>query len=251
MAGFGAQLQTLARSPNSLLTLATMPLSTVMLLAVVVHAGRSDLVGHALVGPVLMAQWGMALLVAGELIENERWHGTLELLVASPTSFPLLLAGRVLAVTTVSSVAFAEAWAVARLCFGLEVHLAHPGAFALAALAGAFAAAGWATVLAAALVLAGPVRFLQNTLTSPFYLLAGVLVPVSFLPSPLQWPSKGIFLAWSSGLLRDAYGAGSVAAFPPRLAILLGLGAAGFLLGNGLLVRSLRTLRSSGRLGLT
>ncbi len=250
-AGLRAQLLTLSRAPNSFLTLVTMPLSTVVLLATVRHAGRSDLVGHVLVAPVLMAQWAMALLVAGELVETERAEETLDLLVASPTSFPVLLAGRIAAVTMVSTVAFAEAWAVATFGFGVDVTVRHPLSFSIASLATAFAVAGWATVLSAGLVLAGPVRFLQNTLTFPFYVLSGVLVPVALLPGPLRLLSRVLFLSWSADLLRDAYGAPVVGALPWRVGVVLGLGIVGFAVGNGLLGRALHSLRASGRLSLT
>jgi len=249
--GLRAQLLTLSGSPDSFLTLLTMPLSTVVLLATVLHAGRPDLVAHALVAPVLMAQWAMALLVAGDLVETERAQGTLELLVASPAPFPLLLAGRITAVTAVSTAAFAEAWAVATLGFGVDVTIGHPLAFAVAALATAFAVAGWATVFSAGLVLAGPVRFLQNTLTFPVYVLSGVLVPVALLPGILRLPSRALFLTWSADLLRDAYGAPELEALPARVGVIVGLGTVGFLIGNGLLGRALQSLRSTGRLGLS
>jgi len=250
-AGFEAQFITLTRSPNSLLALATMPLTTTLLLGAVLHAGRPDLLGHALIAPVLMAQWAMALLVAGELVDTERWQGTMELVVASPTSFPALLAGRVLAVTTLGLVSFAEAGTVAVVGFGLDVRVADPGGFVLAAAATAFAMAGWATVMAAGLVLARSVRLLQNTLTFPFYLLGGVLVPVSFLPLPLRWFSRTVFLSWSAELLRQAFASASVPGLWSRLGVVVGLGVVGFVLGHGLLRASLRSLRASGRLVLT
>jgi ABC-2 type transport system permease protein len=250
-AGLLAQFTTLAHSPNCLLTLVTMPFSAVMLVAVVRHSGRGDLLGHALVAPVLMAQWALALLVAGELVENERWQGTLELIVASPTSFAVLLAGRVAAVSTLSSVAFIEVWAVAVLGFRLPVRVGHPGAFVLAAVATTLAMAGWATALAAALVLTRAAHVLRNSLTFPVYLIGGVLVPVSFLPAPLPGLSRGVFLAWCAELLRDSYASTPISDTGLRLAAILGFSVAGFALGNGLLHRSISALRRSGRLGLT
>jgi ABC-2 type transport system permease protein len=249
-AGLLAQITTLVHSPNCLLTLATMPISAVMLLALMRYSGRGDLLGHALVAPVLMAQWALALLVAGELVEQERWQGTLELVVASPTSFAVLLAGRVAAVSTLSSVAFIEVWAVAALGFRLPVVVRHPGLFVLASVATTLAVAGWATVLAAALVLTRAAHVLRNSLTFPVYLVGGVLVPVSFLPAPLPGISRGVFLSWCAELLRDAYGASPVPDWPTRLAVILGFAVAGFVLGNGVLNRSIAALRSSGRLGL-
>ena len=249
-AGLRSQFATLAHSPNALLTLVTMPISTVMLVAVVRHAGRADLLGHTLVAPILMAQWAMALLVAGELVETERWYGTLELVVASPTSFAVLLAGRVAAVCALGTVAFVEVWAVAALGFGLDVTVAHPGLFLAAAAATTLAVTGWATVLAAGLVLTRSAHVLRNSLTFPVYVVGGVLVPVSFLPGPLPALSRAVFLSWSADLLRAAYDRGPVSDSVARLLIILGFALAGFVLGNALLHRSLGCLRASGRLGI-
>ncbi|MGH8974346.1 MAG: ABC transporter permease, partial [Acidimicrobiia bacterium] len=76
------------------------------------------------------------------------------------------------------------------------------------------------------------------------------LVPVTFLPVPLRLASRAFFLSWGADLLRDAYSAPTVANLPFRLAVVTGLGAAGFVLGNGLVTRSLSSLRASGRLSL-
>lgn len=249
-AGLWAQFITLARSPNSLLVLATMPLTTVAILAAVRTAGRNDLVGQALIGPSLMAQWAMALLVAGELVASERWQRTLDLVVASPTSLPALLIGRVVAVTAIGTVSFIEAWAVAAFAFGIDVDVADPAGFGLAVAATAFAMAGWATVFAAVLAVCRSPQIIQNALTFPCYLLGGVLVPVSFLPAPAQWLSRGLFLSWSADLLRATYGQAAVDDFVPRLLVVAGLGLCGFVAGNLLLVAALRTLRASGRLSL-
>lgn len=249
-AALRAQFATLAHSPNCLLTLVTMPISTVMLVAVVRHAGRLDLLGHALVAPILMAQWALALLVAGELVETERWQGTLELVVASPTSFAALLAGRVAAVSALGTVAYAEVWAVAALGFRLDVTVGHPAVFIAAAAATTLAVAGWATVLAAGLVLTRAAHVLRNSLTFPVYLVGGVLVPVSFLPGPLPILSRGVFLSWSADLLRAGYGRDPAPAPVEHLLIIVGFAMAGFTLGNALLQRSLGLLRASGRLGI-
>ena len=249
-AGLHAQFATLAHSPNCLLTLVTMPISTVMLVAVVRHADRPDLLSYALVAPILMAQWALALLVAGELVETERWQGTLELVVASPTSFAVLLAGRVAAVSALGTVAFAEVWAVAALGFRLEVTIGHPGLFFAAAAATTLAVTGWATVLAAGLVLTRTAHVLRNSLTFPVYLVGGVLVPASLLPAPLRVLSRGVFLSWSADLLRAGYGREPVPDPLARVLIILEFALAGFVLGNALLHRSLRSLRASGRLGI-
>lgn len=100
--------------------------------------------------------WGMALLVAGELIDSERWAGTLEALIATPASFALVITGRIAAVTLVSLVAFAETWVVAWAVFGIAVAVPHPALLLLTVVVTAVAMAGTASMMSA--VCARPLR---------------------------------------------------------------------------------------------
>jgi ABC-2 type transport system permease protein len=62
------------------------PPIAVVFLALVRHSGRTDLITNGLLAPVLLAAWSMALLISGEIIDADRWLGTLEPLVAAPAS---------------------------------------------------------------------------------------------------------------------------------------------------------------------
>jgi ABC-2 type transport system permease protein len=190
----------------------------------------------------------MALLVAGELIDSERWSGTLEALVATPASFPLIITGRIAAVTVVSLLAFVESWLVAWALFGITVAVLHPVVFAAAIGVTAFAMAGTASMMSAVFVLARSARIFQNTLSYPFYVLGGVLVPVSLLPGWLEPLSRVVFLSWSADLLRDSLTSGTVPDVALRLTAVLGLGAAGLLAGVLLLRRVLTRVRTLGTL---
>jgi ABC-2 type transport system permease protein len=82
--GYRMQLRMFRAYPDSLFPLFMTPLLSVIFLMIVKHAGRSDLTAYAVVAPVFMALWWVAVAAAGLVIAGDRWHGALELLVASP-----------------------------------------------------------------------------------------------------------------------------------------------------------------------
>ncbi|AOS64013.1 ABC transporter permease [Actinoalloteichus hymeniacidonis] len=246
--GFRTQLQQMRGNPDWFLALFTAPLTTVVFVSIFQAGGRADLTSYGILAPALIALWAMALQTAGELIARERENGSLELLVAAPASFGIVLAGRIMAVISVSLVAFVESWVVGWVMTGSPVLIAHPLVFAVTVLVTAFAMAGTATVMASLFVLARSARTFQNSLSYPFFLLGGVVVPVDLMPEPVRLLARFVFLSWSSDLLRDTLDPGPVVAVAFRVGMVLVLGTAGFLLGGLLLGRILRRVRTTGSL---
>jgi ABC-2 type transport system permease protein len=250
MAGFRLQLRVVRTDADYVMPLATVPLFAVTFLAIVRHAGRDDLTSYAVMAPVLIALWALALLDSGEIIEGDRWQGILEPAVAAPASFSLVVLGRVLAVTTIGLLSFVEVWLIARLLFDVWIEIVHPIAFLLTLAATAFAVSGTAVIMAAVFVLSRTPRTFQNSLSFPFYVLGGVLVPVSFLPDWLEPVTHAIFLSWSADLLRDSLAEAAVDNLAGRLGMIVVLGAIGFAIGYALLARILHRARTQGTLGL-
>lgn len=248
-AGFRFEARVLRRSFGEMVSLVSAPLMTLVFLAITRQAGRDDLAPYAVLAPALIALWAMALQISGEIVTRERENGTLEALVATPASFGAVMTGRIAAVTLLSMVGFAESWLAAWLVFRVTVPVAYPGVFAAAVLVTALAMAGTASIMSAVFVLARSARAFQNSLNYPFYVLGGVLVPVSLLPGPLEPISRAVFLSWSADLLRDSLSPAAVPDPVARLAAILGLGAAGYLAGLGLLRRSVDRLRKTGTMG--
>ncbi|MGW5695314.1 ABC transporter permease [Streptomyces asiaticus] len=191
------------RTPTTVQVLVSAPLYTVMFLAITRHAGRGDLTSFAVLAPVLMSLWSMSLLASGELVTGERDRGTLEGMLATPADYHVVVVARSLAIIALSMLSFGESWLVARIGFGITVTIGHPLLFAAGVLMSGVAMAGTATVLAALFVLTPSARVLQNSLSFPFYLLSGVLVPVAELPAWLHPLSRLVFLSWSADLLRS------------------------------------------------
>ncbi|MBA2384251.1 MAG: ABC transporter permease [Actinobacteria bacterium] len=249
---FGAavrlQLRIVRSDPDHLMPLVTVPLFSVTFLAIVRHAGRDDLTGYALLAPVLIALWQLSLLDSGEVIAEDRWQGVLEAVLAAPANIAVVVVGRVFAVTGVSLLAFVEVWLVARVLFGVAIEIHHPLVFALTLAASVVAMSGTALIMAGLFVLARSARTFQNSLSYPFYVLGGVLVPVSFLPDWLEPVSSAVFLSWSADLLRDSLQPDAVSDVLARVTMILALGAAGAAAGGLLLRFILRRVRRTGSL---
>ncbi|MFF3174748.1 ABC transporter permease [Streptomyces sp. NPDC057900] len=219
------QATLLLRSPGSVQPLFTAPLYALIFTAMAKHSGRPDSLGYAVVVPVLISLWTMALLTAGDLVAQDRFDGTLELLVAAPARMAVVTTARVAAVTGVSLVTLVECWCTTALVVGHWPPVPHPFLLAAGALATAFALTCAACLLSAGFVLARSARVFQNSLSYPLYLLAGLTVPLSALPGWVRPLSRLFFLSWSADLLRRSVEAAPVPDAAGRLAavVLLGL----------------------------
>lgn len=251
VAGFRHQLRVIASDPDYVMPLITVPMFTLTFLAIVRHAGREDLTSYALLAPVLIALWALSLFSSGEVIAEDRWEGTLEPAIAAPVSFASVVLGRIFGVTAVALISFAEVAVAAWLAFGVVIEVHHPAAFALTLAATAFAVSGTAVIMAALFVLSRSPRTFQNSLSFPFYVLGGVLVPVAFLPDWLEPLSRFVFLSWAADLLRASLAPEPIDDLAARLAAVAGLGAVGFAVGALLLRWILVRVRRDGSLALT
>ena len=106
-----------------------------------------------------------------------------------------------------------------------------------------------ATLMSCGFVLARSAGSVRNALSYPFFVLGGVLVPVSLLPAWVEVPASLFFLSWSSDLLRDAVGAPVVDAAGWRLAALAGLALGCWAIALLALSRTLLRARASGEVG--
>ena len=255
MHGFfaGARLEAriIRSSPDALIPFFTAPLFTVGFMMVFKHAGRPDLTAYAAIAPVFIALWWLALFNSGWTITTERWNGTLEMLVAAPSSFGAVVFGRIATTTILGVFSFFEAWLVARVIFGTAVTIHHVGAFLLTVVVTLLAMAGTAVGMAALFVLARNAVTFSNSASYPFYVLGGILVPVSVLPHWLRPVSAVVFLSWSSDLLRASLQRAPVHDLWPRAGMVALLGLCGYAVGLAALRVILVRVREKGELGTT
>lgn len=228
----------------------TQPAFTLVLMTILKYAGREDLAAFALIAPMLMGVGGMAISVAAELLTREREFETLELCVACPTSFPVVILSRILVVTSISLLGIVESWAIIRFLFGVDVTVHHYWLFAMTMLMTTFAAGGTAMVAAAFFCFAQSTRTFQNSMTYPAYLFSGILVPIAAFPDWVEPVSRLIFLYWSGALLRDSMQTTAPEGVLLKLGVMAILGIGAAFTGAVLMVRMLNHLRREGRLGI-
>jgi len=250
LAGARIQLTFFRAHPEGLIPFFTAPMFAVIFQMIFRHAGRQDLTGYAAIAPVFVALWWLALFNSGWTITTERWNGTLEMLVAAPSSFAAVIFGRITTTTLVGVVSFGEAWIVGRL-FGATVTIHHPWAFVATMVVTLAAMAGTALAMASLFVVARNAVTFSNSASYPFYVLGGILVPVSVLPHWIRPLSSIVFLSWSADLMRAALQAAPEHDFGFRLAMVGALGACGLGVGIWAMNVILRRVRGTGELGTT
>ncbi len=250
LASIRAQVQMSRRNLEDLLPLITMPLYTLVFMAIFIYSGRRDLTGYALVAPLLITVAQMGIFVASEVIVRERSGGTIEMVVATPASFTLIIWARVAVLTCLGLVGFVESWLLARLAFNVSVTVHHFYLLVATLVLTTIASASTALITSVLISFMRSQRAFQNVLTFPLYLMSGVLVPVTFLPSFLQPFSRLLFLYWSANLLRDSLESAPPANPEIGLAAIALLAIGAGVLGTFLIERMLTYLKREGTLGL-
>jgi len=248
LAGFRLELRIIRAAPDAFIPLATAPLFALIFLSIVRQSGRPDLQADALMAPVLMTLWWIALQQAGNMITGDRWEALLEPLLATPANLASVLLGRIAALTCFGLISFLEVWIVGELAFGVSIPFEHPVALVVTLLVTAFATAGTSVAFAAVFVLTRNAYTFTNSLSYPLYLLGGVFVPAAILPGFIQPISTGIFMSWSADLLRASLKPPPIDDLWQRIGVVVLLGALSFLLGRALLFHVLRRMRTNGEL---
>jgi ABC-2 type transport system permease protein len=244
------QLRLVGRNAETIRALFTMPLATIVSMAIFVESGRTDLAGYALCASFLMTIGQMALVHSSEISTNDRANQRLELMLAAPAPYYLGLGVRTLILTSFGLVGFLESWLIARLVFGVSIEIFHPWALAATLIATAVSAGATALLVSAIFTPQTSIRTAQNAVNGPFYLLGGVMVPTRFLPIWLQPISPFIFFYWAANLVRDCLKPAPLHDLYLRLGALVGLGVVAGVIGIFVMNKMLDQLRRTGQVSL-
>jgi ABC-2 type transport system permease protein len=203
---------------------------------------------YASLGAAVMGIWSTTSTSAGAALARERWHGTLELLVAAPVSFALVLLPTTIAMASIGIYSMAATLLWGWLVFGIELTIESPLAFVLAIPATVVSIGALGFLLAVAFVRFRQAWALGNMLEYPVWLIAGFLVPLSLFPGWVRPISWALAPTWGIDAIREASLGGSAWA---EIALALGLGAVYVALGIVLVGRALHAARAKGTLALS
>jgi ABC-2 type transport system permease protein len=203
---------------------------------------------YVALGAGLMGIWSTTLFGAGGVIQWQRFGGTLELLIAAPPPFLLVLIGQTAAPATVGLYSIAATLVWGRVFFGVPLHIAHPLAFVCSIPATIAGLAAMGIVMASTFVLYRYGMAFSNLLEYPIWLITGLLVPVTLLPGwvePIGW----LFApTWGVRAIRDAALGGNAW---PAIGACLGLAVAYLALGAVTMANFERLARKRATLSLT
>jgi ABC-2 type transport system permease protein len=167
--------------------------------------GRSDderVLVYAGLGAAVMGIWSVVTTTASGLLQRERWLGTLELLVASPTRFALILVPVTTAMASLGLFSLGSTLLWAWLLFGITVPVTSPLLFALSIVASIFSVALLGFLLSVAVVRYRTAWAMGNLLEYPGWLLCGFLVPLTFFPGWVTWVSWALPPTWGMAAVR-------------------------------------------------
>ena len=180
------------------------PLIVAVLGLYMLQGRGGDYAIFVVVGSGLTGLWTSLLFISGNSINQERWTGTLEMLVGVPTPVIVVALGKNLAYVLQSFVSMVVAYLIASVLFGAQLQVAYPAYFAISILFTVLAFVSFGLVIAPLFVMNPEVRRWQNGLEYPVYILSGFLFPVLLLPGWTTPLSKILAPYWAAQALHAA-----------------------------------------------
>jgi ABC-2 type transport system permease protein len=203
---------------------------------------------YASLGAAVMGMWSATSTTAGSAMQRERWYGTLELLVGTPTHFALVLLPVTIAMATIGIYSLFATLLWGWLLFGIDVTVVHPLQFALSVPVTVLSFGALGFLFAVCFVRFRAAWALGNMFEYPIWLVCGFLVPLTFFPGwvrPISWV---LAPTWGMNAIRESSLGGSPL---DDLAMCLLLGTAYVALGILVTDRALKAARERAALSLT
>nr|WP_281374852.1 ABC transporter permease [Nocardioides soli] len=210
--------------------------------------GDEAAMAYAGLGAAVMGVWTSVTVSASTLLNRERFAGTLELLVAAPTPFSMVLMPITTAMATVGLVSVGITLVWNRLVFGVQLQIQNWLLFVLSVLAATVTIAMFGFLLSVVAVRYRTAWALGASLEYPGWLLCGFVVPIALLPVVLHPISYALAPTWAVEAMRIA-AAGGNPWNELTVCLALGLGYAAFAAFLG--VRLIDSARRNATLALT
>ena len=206
---------------------------------------------YVVVGSALSGLWSVVLFEGNWIVGGERWMGTLELLVGSPTPVILVIAGRLLGAMAFSLISLVANYAVGAWLFGYEIGVVDPVGFVVSLLLTILALWAMGIFLAPLGILSRMVGQFINVLEYPVYALSGFLFPILLLPGWTHPLSYALPPYWAATALHlTGSGAGEARSLPELWAILVLSSVALVLVSRPFFALVLRRAKVDGTLQL-
>ena len=165
---------------------------------------QPDLLLSASLGAAVMLMWSLVVIGSAAALEQQRWLGTLELLVAAPMPFVVIIAPITVASGFVGAYSLLATLAWGALLFDVPLSIEQPLAFAVAIPAAVLAIGMLGLVMASTFVLYRAAFHLGIAMQYPVWIATGVLVPLSVLPDAIGKVSWFLAPSWGFRALQES-----------------------------------------------
>jgi ABC-2 type transport system permease protein len=247
--GWLFHMKSLTLSGFFLLIVAIQPLIFASIAFFMFKSGRrEESLFYAALGAGLMGIWSSTLFGSGGAIQWQRWEGTLEILIASPAPFVLVMVPLTVATSTIGVYSVGATLLWGKVFFGIPFELAHPFLFALSLPLTVLSLGFLGLLLSATFILYRHANALSNLLEYPIWLVTGLLVPVALLPgwaTPISWV---LAPTWGMKAIRESALGGDPL---PDLLMTVALGIGYLILGSIFLKNFERLARERATLSLS
>jgi ABC-2 type transport system permease protein len=152
--------------------------------------GDPEAILYAAIGAAAMGIWTSQTVSASTLVQRERWAGTLELVVAAPTRFSLVLLPITFAMATIGLYSVVATILWNWWLFDVRLQVENWPLFVLSILMATVTIALFGFLLSVTAVRYRTSWALGSALEYPGWLLCGFVVPLDLLPDavlPLSW----------------------------------------------------------------
>lgn len=159
---------------------------------------------YAVLGGGMMGMWGNTLYGAGFALSFDRWMGTLEYVLGTPSRLVWIVAGRSASSAVLGLVNALAILLVAVFGFGSDIGIANPTAFLLALVLTLTSLSALGVVFCSSFLLTRSAQVLTNGLEMPIYVATGSMFPIALLPFWSHPLSLALGPTWGIDAMRYA-----------------------------------------------
>lgn len=165
---------------------------------------------YAVLGGGMMGMWGNTLYGAGFALSFDRWNGTLEYVLATPSRLVWIVAGRSASSAVLGLVNALAILVIAVFGYKVELGISNPVLFLLALVLTLASLSALGVLFCSSFLLTRSAQVLTNGLEMPIYVASGSMFPIALLPfwsHPFSW---ALGPTWGIDAMRTAAGYSAV-----------------------------------------